>query len=493
MTSHYAMTGNEAKPTHVDAIVCSVGGGGLFCGIMQGIEELNLRDRTKVIAVETEGADALSKALEKKEHITLPGITSLATSLGARKVAKQAFEYGQQENVLSVVLPDSEAMKGCKRFVDEEHYLVELACGVCPAIFYNGKLKELMPELNENSVVVIVTTKINSMEEIDAPKRVTHSPQLRAAPVQPHRQGRPSPSSYQVSDAIYLTRFSCLSPTSNYHFVDISHHTMAEKVATSEKDRLAAAAVNDPIPSEAYPMSDGPPPPHSPSLHSPPPPETGKGVPTVDAPFNFPPAADELPAYEPASAEAGPSSAGGVSKTFKPIAIPQIQPTSSSPFMQAYAPCLLARGVTEDTWRSFMDTISAFLTAKVGDRAVSHAGDMAKHFSQGPKNLGKGVFKHAKSVGKDLSKHAKKGNVLGVAATAVTGIVSIPIFTALGIAGAAVSLPGVTLATITKSPRTPAERVTAYAAVANEKWLHSRGLHAQLVNTPMLAEVVGVP
>lgn len=233
------------------------------------------------------------------------------------------------------------------------------------------------------------------------------------------------------------------------------------------------------IPTEAYPISDAPPP-HSPPL------QTGAGVPTVDAPFNFPPA-DELPEYEP------PTSPSASEANLKPIAIPQIQPTASSPFLQAYAPCLLAKGVTESTWRSFLDTISAFLTAKVGDRAVSHAGDMAKHFSEGPKNLGKGVMKHAKSVGKDLTRHAKKGNVFGVAVSAVTGIVSIPIFTALGIAGTAVSLPGVALAAITRSPKTPAERVTAYAAVANQKWLHLRGLHAQLVDTKLLAHMLGVP
>lgn len=275
---------------------------------------------------------------------------------------------------------------------------------------------------------------------------------------------------------------------------------MAEK-GTGEKDSAAAAASSDPIPSEAYPMSDGPPPNYPPQqgasqqeIHQP---ETGKGVPTIDAPFNFPPPADELPEYEASSPVAGPSSSSAPpplqAKSLKPIAIPQIQPTGASPFMQAYAPCLLSRGVTEDTWRSFLDTTSAFLTAKVGDRAVSHAGDMAKQFTQGPRNLGKGVFKHAKTVGKDLTKHAKKGNIFGVAASAVGGIVSIPVMTAMGIVGAAASLPAVTIATVTKSPRTPAERVVAYVAVANEKWLHSRGLHAQLVNTTILADTLGVP
>jgi L-serine/L-threonine ammonia-lyase len=161
--NHYPVTAPSANGVgpastvpNIDAIVCSVGGGGLFSGVMQGVEEFGLQNHTRVIAVETEGADALSKAVEQKEHITLPGITSLATSLGARKVCSRAYEYGLRDNVTTVTLPDSEAILACRRFADEEHYVVELACGVCPALCYNGKLKELIPGYNENTTVVIV-------------------------------------------------------------------------------------------------------------------------------------------------------------------------------------------------------------------------------------------------------------------------------------------------------------------------------------------------
>ncbi|KAK2597350.1 catabolic L-serine/threonine dehydratase [Conoideocrella luteorostrata] len=139
----------------VDAIVCSVGGGGLFSGIMQGVDDLHM-NHTRVIAVETEGADALSQAVAKNERIILPAITSLATSLGARQVCKRAFEYGLRDTVTNVVLSDSEAIRACKRFLDEERLLVELACGVCPAICYSGQLPRLVPGFNENSVVVLV-------------------------------------------------------------------------------------------------------------------------------------------------------------------------------------------------------------------------------------------------------------------------------------------------------------------------------------------------
>ncbi|KAM3505893.1 hypothetical protein MY10362_002683 [Beauveria mimosiformis] len=241
----------------------------------------------------------------------------------------------------------------------------------------------------------------------------------------------------------------------------------------------------------------------------------GGGMPTVDDPFNFP--TDEaLPAYSahttdvavpPVFADgAGPSSATtaapppppppGVSAahpSLKPIAIPQLVPDASSPFVTAYPPCLLARGITEQSWISFLDTVSAFLTAKVGDRAVSHAGDMAKHFAQDSTNLGKSIASHSKTLGKDIAKHAKRGNIFGLASTLIHGAVSLPVMTALGAVDAATRLPGAAVGAITKKPKTPADRVNAYNVVVNKKWLHQRGLHIQLVDTPGLAHVLQLP
>lgn len=140
-----------------------------------------------------------------------------------------------------------------------------------------------------------------------------------------------------------------------------------------------------------------------------------------------------------------------------------------------------------------MDTVSAFLTAKVGDRAVSHAGDMAKHFAQDSTNFGKSIASHSKTLGKDIAKHAKRGNIFGLAATLIHGAVSLPVMTALGAVDTATRLPGAAVGAITKKPKTPAERVNAYNVVANKKWLHQRGLHIQLVDTPGLAHVLQLP
>ncbi|OAR02276.1 hypothetical protein LLEC1_03278 [Akanthomyces lecanii] len=145
-----------ADVPNIDAVICSVGGGSMFCGLMQAVEELQLKDRTQVITVEADGVDSLAQSVARRERITLSRIGSLATSLGARRVAQRAFEYGLEKHVTTVVVSDAEAIRACHRFANEEHYLVELACAVCPALCYNGMLPGLISGFNESTVVVIV-------------------------------------------------------------------------------------------------------------------------------------------------------------------------------------------------------------------------------------------------------------------------------------------------------------------------------------------------
>ncbi|PWY93619.1 tryptophan synthase beta subunit-like PLP-dependent enzyme, partial [Aspergillus sclerotioniger CBS 115572] len=138
--------GEEEEETHagralpVDAIVCSVGGGGLLNGLVMGIERY--RDAADadakpvhIVAVETKGTDSLATALEKKELVSLPKITSQATSLGAIRVSERTFRYAVEPppgvKVHSAVFSDAEAARGVLRLVDDERLLVELACGVC--------------------------------------------------------------------------------------------------------------------------------------------------------------------------------------------------------------------------------------------------------------------------------------------------------------------------------------------------------------------------
>ncbi|KAL8952415.1 MAG: hypothetical protein Q9222_001692 [Ikaeria aurantiellina] len=139
-----------------DAMVCSVGGGGLLCGLLLGLEKQSWGSGCKVLALETEGAESLNKAFASGHLVTLPGITSIATSLGATRVAEKALELALKHHVKSAVLSDAEAAMGCWRFADDERMIVEAACGVNVAVCYDGRLKKLLPELRATSKVVIV-------------------------------------------------------------------------------------------------------------------------------------------------------------------------------------------------------------------------------------------------------------------------------------------------------------------------------------------------
>lgn len=120
-----------------DAVVLSVGGGGLLCGVAEGLRRNGWSD-VPVVAVETVGADSFAQSLAAGERIELPGISSIATSLGARKVAQQAFALAQQHPLHSVVVSDAEAVQACLRFMDDHRVVVEPACGASLAVAYDA-------------------------------------------------------------------------------------------------------------------------------------------------------------------------------------------------------------------------------------------------------------------------------------------------------------------------------------------------------------------
>ncbi|MBC7455896.1 MAG: pyridoxal-phosphate dependent enzyme [Massilia sp.] len=118
-----------------DVVVLSVGGGGLLCGVVEGLRR-NALGHVPVIAVETEGADSLAQSMAANARVELPRIASIATSLGARQVSQQAFAYAAKHPVVSVVVSDQDAVGACLRFMDDQRVVVEPACGASLAVAY---------------------------------------------------------------------------------------------------------------------------------------------------------------------------------------------------------------------------------------------------------------------------------------------------------------------------------------------------------------------
>jgi L-serine/L-threonine ammonia-lyase len=125
---------SHGKP---DLVVVTVGGGGLLCGVLEGMHRNNWRD-VPLIAVETLGAESLHAAIAAGEAVELAAITSIAKCLGARRVADAAFEWTRKHPVESVVVSDAAAVRGCVEFANRHRLLVEPACGAGLSLIYDG-------------------------------------------------------------------------------------------------------------------------------------------------------------------------------------------------------------------------------------------------------------------------------------------------------------------------------------------------------------------
>ena len=150
-TGHASMVDEvAASGLRPDAVLLSVGGGGLLAGVWEGLARNGWGD-VPVLAAETQGAASLHAAMQAGRPTALPAITSIASSLGARQVCDQAFALSQGGRVRSVQVTDAAAVAACCRFLDDHRLLVEPACGAALAVAYGG-----LPELADYACILTI-------------------------------------------------------------------------------------------------------------------------------------------------------------------------------------------------------------------------------------------------------------------------------------------------------------------------------------------------
>lgn len=125
----------QQLPLKPAAVVVAVGGGGLMCGVLQGMHQVGWH-QVPLIACETEGAASLAAAMAAGKCVTLPAIHSIAKSLGARRVAEEAFSWTQKHPVYSHLVSDEMVKSVCRRFLDDHRSLVEPACAAALSFAY---------------------------------------------------------------------------------------------------------------------------------------------------------------------------------------------------------------------------------------------------------------------------------------------------------------------------------------------------------------------
>lgn len=137
----------ETKP---GAIIVAVGGGGLLCGVLEGLHRVGWHD-VPVITVETKGAASLASSVQAGKLIELKEVSTIATSLAAKKVCTAAFEWTKRHSIHPEIVTDQASIEAVRLFADDHRILVEPACGAALSLVYNQ-----LPLLKQFSSVLVI-------------------------------------------------------------------------------------------------------------------------------------------------------------------------------------------------------------------------------------------------------------------------------------------------------------------------------------------------
>jgi threonine dehydratase len=135
----------------IDAIVVSIGGGGMIAGIARAVK--SLQPRIRVIGVEPENAACYVAALAAGEPTDVEVRPTLADGLAVSRVGARSFAVARElvENVVTV--DETELASAILRLIELDKRVVEGAGAASLAAFLAGKL----PELAGRRVVLVLS------------------------------------------------------------------------------------------------------------------------------------------------------------------------------------------------------------------------------------------------------------------------------------------------------------------------------------------------
>ncbi len=133
-----------------DAIVISVGGGGLIAGISNAVKQL--RPDVEVIGVEPEGADSMHRSFASGQAESLDAVDTIADSLGAPFAAPYSFGLARKNVDRLVMIKDSQLRKAMGFLFQSMSIAVEPACTATTA----GLLGPLKASLQGKRVVLVM-------------------------------------------------------------------------------------------------------------------------------------------------------------------------------------------------------------------------------------------------------------------------------------------------------------------------------------------------
>ncbi|MBK6590241.1 MAG: threonine/serine dehydratase [Acidobacteria bacterium] len=132
----------EDLPSTTD-IVLSIGGGGLAGGVATAVKGMD--PKIRLWGVETVGADAMSQALAAGKPLELPGITSIAKTLGAPYVSDTSLALVQEHLERVTVVTDDEAVEAMV-FIAERLKVITEPAAACTLAAVEKLRNKFTPE-----------------------------------------------------------------------------------------------------------------------------------------------------------------------------------------------------------------------------------------------------------------------------------------------------------------------------------------------------------
>ena len=137
----------EAQTGGIDTIVVSTGGGGLIGGVAS-----YLRDRVKIVSVETEGTNTLERSLREGPEIDVQASGVASGSLGGPRLGVDSYEAIRAHVNEALIVSDADAYEAARRLWEGTRLIGEPGSAVALAALTSGAY---VPEADERVCVVL--------------------------------------------------------------------------------------------------------------------------------------------------------------------------------------------------------------------------------------------------------------------------------------------------------------------------------------------------
>lgn len=158
---------SEQDLSKVAAIFCSVGGGGLYNGIVEGLQrrEPPLSD-VPIVVVETKQCPTFHEAIKAGKVVHLESINTIVTSLASPYLSEKSLENYHHHETKTELIDDLDAIMTTVDFYDKLGLTLEPSCSATLHFALNCHLlPKIIPNLKKDSIVLFIACGGSGVDE----------------------------------------------------------------------------------------------------------------------------------------------------------------------------------------------------------------------------------------------------------------------------------------------------------------------------------------